>query len=168
MMTQEEFDARERVKALFGVEDVDMGTTDEPKEIKEFTSLELTDTGACPICDAKVRKDYEDFMEYTLCEYRYVCDRCGLSSSYAYGNYETYIDEFGWGHTHNTNPKGEQMKQEQKEQEFVARLYRKMIVEQEELTAEEDALLEELAKTIAKRYSGEIEGDLVPNLFMQL
>lgn len=165
MMTQEEFDARERVKALFGVEDVDMEKTDEPKKIKEFTSLELTDTGACPICDAKVRKDYEDFMDYTLCEYRYVCDRCGLASTYAYGNYETYIEDFGWGYTHNSNLESEQMKQEQEEQKFVAKMYRKMIVEQKELTAEEDRVLEELAKTIGKRYNGETESDIVPNLF---
>lgn len=155
MQNQEEFDNQEMVKALFGVLDTEVESTEEKKSVKEFTSLELTDTGNCPICDNKVRKDYEDYMEYTLSEYRYVCDRCGLTSMFAYGNYETYIEEFGWGDTYNSNQTEAEAEQVLAEQKFVARVYRKMLVDNEDLTSDEDTLLEELAEKIQKRRNGE-------------
>lgn len=155
MKTQEELNKREMVQALFGVSDSVLAVEEKPEPKKEFVSIELDRVEACPICDNQVRKEYEDYLEHTLSEYRYTCDLCGLTSMYAYGLYETNIEEFRWGYTHDSKPTKEEAEQERKEQEFVAALFRKMVVHKQDLTEREDRSLIILAEKMERRFNGE-------------
>lgn len=114
-------------------------------ETEEVVSLEVSDMKTCPICRHKIRKSYEHFLEHTLAEYGYVCDCCGLSSSYAYGNYETGIEDFFWSHSYNSEPTKEESEKVRRQQQLVLNMYRKIHIDNESLTEEEEDELDALA-----------------------
>lgn len=115
-------------------------------------TLEVTNGQQCPICNHTIRKDYEDYLDYTLCEYRYVCDVCGLTSSYAYGNYETHIEGFSWGYTYNSKLTEEEEALEKVQQQLVMKCFRKLLVEGTPLTEAEETELDNLEREMAIAY----------------
>lgn len=115
------------------------------QEAEEVTSLDISYAENCPICRHKIRKSHEDFLDHTLAEYGYVCDCCGLMSSYAYGYYETGIEEFVWNHSYNSEPTKEEVEKEKMQQLLVLNMYRKIHIDNESLTEEEEDKLDALA-----------------------
>ena len=164
-MINEEYDELDLSTLLFGKPDLNDNELNLEELLKEnndakeedFVSLEVTAGDNCPICKHKIRKEYEDYMEYTLCEYRYVCDRCGLTSGYAYGNYETYIEDFGWGYSYNSKPTKEEQEKEREQQQLVLKMFRKIYLDNESLSEAEEAELDALEKEQHPEEEREIE-----------
>lgn len=108
---------------------------------------------ACPICGTKVREDYCDTIDYTVCEYRNVCDLCGLTEDYAYGNGSIYIEGFIWVSHYNDNRTPEEEEKERAEKELVLSLYQKIYLEKKELSEEEERSLKELESKMEEIFS---------------
>jgi hypothetical protein len=116
--------------------------------LEEMTSLDITCSDKCPICNHKIRKAYEDFIDHTVCEYNYVCDRCGLNTSYAYGRYQTWIEDFMWESSYLSRPSQEEREKESRQQKLVLNLFRKIHVDNESLTEAEEKQLDDLAREL--------------------
>lgn len=107
----------------------------------------------CPICHTKVREDYSDSIDYTVCEYRNVCDLCGLTEDYAYGNGSVYIEGFIWVSHYNDKRTPEEEEKERAEKELVLTLYQKIYLEKKELSEEEERSLKELESKMEEIFS---------------
>lgn len=129
-----------------------MNETGTQSEQDRFITLELSSIRNCPICDTQVRLDYEDSVANFCSEYGYVCDACGLQSSFAYGNYETRIEQFCWMDSDSRKRTPAERKQEYNEQNLVRTLYRKLWVHRQALTADEEHQLKQLEQTHRERY----------------
>lgn len=119
--------------------------------LEEMTSLDITGVVDCPICNHKIRKEYEDFIDHTVCEYNYVCDRCGLNTSYAYGNYQTWIENFMWKSSYTSKPSQEEREKESRQQKLVLTLYKKIHVDNESLTEAEEKQLDDLEHELTEQ-----------------
>lgn len=141
------FEQKESLEINFTEEDIRMMVAGDQTE-----PLNIDGKEKCPICDHKIRLDYEDTVANVLSESLHVCDCCGLNAHYAYGNTEIWIEDFWWGigcGTETEEAKAE-AKQMREEQELVLRLYRK-IHTGTELTKAESTELDNLALKMDKK-----------------
>lgn len=107
-------------------------------ELKYHSKLtEVRTSHPCPICGAKVKTDYVDGVDSILTEEGMSCVVCGLYYTFAFGAWKIGIEEFVWIDFYDSTFTEEEQKKRYEEQELVLNLYKKLFVEEAQLTTEE-------------------------------